>query len=449
MEESWGMQEFMGSAVEDKREAKSLSLMADRLLANPELSFSSAVGENFRKSAWRIFSKQEVDVSYGHYRQTSKRCADQDVVLVSQDTTDLNYASHVATEGLGDLGGSHVNPGLCLHTAMALSEQGTALGLVGQKLWPPQSTGRTKQVQFYPLEEKESYRWVEALQWVDQHLAKAKKVIVISDRESDFYEYMAARRSKHVELLFRAHHLNRKVHYEQEKMLLKEVVFPNTTKVEVYLPRTSKRKERNAKLQVSWGKITCPVPTYKKGEDIDLWVVVAQETHTPAGEEPRSEPPLLWYLLTTINIEDQAAALLMIDYYRKRWVIERWHMVLKSGMQIEKLQFDTFTRLSHAIAMLCIVAWQLIWLKHLAAESAQLAAEKIFEPLQIEVLEKHSGRKELSVQQALIIIAALAGFTPTKKQPFPGEKTMWRGWAIFSQLCHGYLLASQINYETG
>lgn len=450
MKESWGTQEFKDCAVEDQREAKSVAAMADRLLANPELSFSSAVGKNLRQAAWRIFSKQEVDVSYGHYKQTGKRCASHKVVLVSQDTTDFSYPSHPATEGLGNLVGGgggrkgSIHPGLALHTAMALSEEGLPLGLVGQKLWAPVTTGRERHPCHYPLEEKESYRWVEALQWIDQHLAKVEQVVVVSDRESDFYEYMIAPRGGNVDLLFRAHHLQRKVYYGQEKMQLKEVVFPDTTEVEVYLPRTKKRKERIALLQVSWGTVVCPPAISKKGKDILLWVVMAKETHPPEGQEP-----LLWYLLTTMAVESQATALLLLDYYRKRWIIERWHLVMKSGMQAEKLQFDNFIRLSHAIALLSIVAWQLLWLKQLAAQSPDIAAQQMFDPLQIEVLEKHSGKKQLTLRQSLILIAALAGFTPAKRQPLPGEKTMWRGWAIFSNICNGYKLAFPKNYETG
>lgn len=444
MEESWGRQEFMGSGVEDQREAKSLALMADRLLANPELSFSSAVGKNLRKSAWRIFSKQEVDVSYGHYRQTGKRSATHEVVLVSQDTTDLNYAGHHATEGLGNLGGIGDIPGLCLHTAMALSEQGLPLGLVGQKLWAPVVGGRQKHSRYYALEEKESYRWVEALQWASLHLAKTKQVIVISDRESDFYEYMIAPRGKNIDLLLRGRYLQRRVIYQHNKVHLGEIVFPHATTLEVYLPAHKKRKGRTARVQVSWGSIVCPAAECKQGQEVALWVVVAKESQPPAGEEP-----LVWYLLTTMAVENQATALQMVDYYRKRWIIERWHLVLKSGLQVQKLQFDTLTRLSHAIALLSIVAWQLLWLKQLAAQSPDVAVETMFDPLQVAVLDKKSGKKQVNLQQALIFIAALAGFTPSKKQPLPGEKTIWRGWFIFNNLCDGYKLAFQINYETG
>lgn len=214
MEESWGMKEFKDCGVEDGRESKSLALMADRLLEHPELAFSSAVGSGLRRAAWRIFSKEEVDVSCGHYRQTAHRCQDYDLVLVSQDTTDLSYPTHHATEGLGDLGGGRggVNLGLSLHSALAMSAAGLPLGLVGQKLWAPAATGRPEHHRHYPLEEKENYCWVEALQWVEQYLSGVKQVVMVSDRDSDFYEYFSSPRPANVDLLFRVHHLHRYVY---------------------------------------------------------------------------------------------------------------------------------------------------------------------------------------------------------------------------------------------
>lgn len=446
MEESWGTREFKNCAVEDKREAKSLARMGDQLLAHPESSFSGSVGTGLRKAAWRIFSKEEVDISCGHYQQTALRCQQHELVLVSQDTTDLSFPGHKATQGLGDLGGGGkgVNLGLSLHTAMALTPKGLPLGLVGQKLWAPVATGREKRHHNYCLEEKENYCWVEALQWVSQYLSKVEQVIVISDRDSDFYEYMKAERTENVELLLRVRHLNRNVYFEGKKQYIDAIEFSASTQIEVFVPKTKDRKERIATLKVSWGKILCPAAAQKKGEDIVLWVVKAVELACPAEEEP-----LKWVLLTTIAVEDASTALLMVDYYRMRWIIERWHYVLKQGMQVEQLQFDCFQRLSNAIALLSIVAWQLLCFKHLAAQDPELAAEEVLEPLQMEVLQKQKGVNSLTLKQALITVAALAGFVPSKKQPLPGEKTIWRGCFIFDKLCQGYKLAFQKSYRTG
>ena len=446
METSWGRKEFAGCGVEDKREAKSVAALADKLLEHPELAFSSAIQTACRKAAWRIFSKEEVDISCGHYRQTALRCQEHERVLVSHDTPDLSYPTHYASQGLGDLGGGRggVNLGLCLHSAMAMSVQGLPLGLVGQKRWAPVATGKRTHKPTAPLETKESYRWLEALAWVGQYLAKLKQVVMISDSESDFYEYMSADRPANVELLFRAHHLQRYVYYQGERMQLGSISFANAVSVPLFLPKTKKRKERMAQLQVSWGQVVCPPSWNKKGKQVVLWLVKAIEASPVPDQEP-----VEWYLLTSIAVEDQATALLMLDYYRRRWIIERWHLVLKDGLKVERLQFDCFRRLFNAIAMLSIVAWQLLWLKHLVQQSPELQAEEVFEPLQVQVLEQQTRKRKISVKIALIAIAAMAGFTPSKKQPLPGEKTIWKGWNIFSSICLGYKLAFQKSYGTG
>jgi len=446
MEESWGMREFKASAVEDKREAKSLAKMADRLLAHPASSFSGSVGTGLRKAAWRIFSKEDVDISCGHFEQTALRCRQHELVLVSQDTTDLSFPDHRRTTGLGDLGGGKggVNLGLCLHSAMALTPKGLPLGLVGQKVWAPVATGREKRHYAYKLEEKESYCWVETLQWVSKYLSGAEKVIVVSDRDSDFYEYMAAARPANVELLFRAHHLKRNVYLEGRKLHLEALPPTASTWVEVFVPKAKNREERTAQVQVSWGKIICPPAAQKKGDDIAMWVVKAREPAPASGATP-----VEWVLLTTMAVEDASTALLMVDYYRRRWIIERWHYVLKQGLQVERLQFDCFRRLSNAIALVSVVAWQLLCLKHLAAQHPDIAAAAVLEPLQIEILQKQKGVRSPTLKQALIAIAALAGFVPSKKQPLPGEKTIWKGWFIFDKMCQGYKLAQQKSYGTG
>ena len=39
----------------------------------------------------------------------------------------------------------------------------------------------------------------------------------------------------------------------------------------------------------------------------------------------------------------------LIEFYGKRWIIERFHYVLKTGLQIEKIQIDAFERLKNAL----------------------------------------------------------------------------------------------------
>jgi len=56
-------------------------------------------------------------------------------------------------------------------------------------------------------------------------------------------------------------------------------------------------------------------------------------------------------LITTLPVPDQAALVRVLEYYTRRWGIERLHFTLKSGLRIERLQFDDATSLKHALAV--------------------------------------------------------------------------------------------------
>ncbi len=51
-------------------------------------------------------------------------------------------------------------------------------------------------------------------------------------------------------------------------------------------------------------------------------------------------------------------------WYSYRWLIERYHFVLKSGCGLEKLQLETGRRIEMALATYSIVAWRLLWLTY-------------------------------------------------------------------------------------
>ncbi len=102
-------------------------------------------------------------------RGTAARCAGRDV-LVLQDTTVLRSSG-----GGGDY----------LHTVVALDgEDGTILGLVdGQFL--RRSSERRALRRAAPVEEKESFRWLQGADQAASVCAGARRITVVSDREGD------------------------------------------------------------------------------------------------------------------------------------------------------------------------------------------------------------------------------------------------------------------------
>ncbi len=133
---------------------------------------------------------------------TAELVSRQSVVLSVGDTTYLDYGSILEKrEGYGPQGSG--GNGLLLHSALAVEpDQGQPLGLLWQKLWnrehrvkPPANetpqqkkqrraeTRKAKRVR--PFEEKESYRWVEAMMTLEQTVAPSTRVIHVFDREGD------------------------------------------------------------------------------------------------------------------------------------------------------------------------------------------------------------------------------------------------------------------------
>ena len=95
-----------------------------------------------------------------------------------------------------------------------------------------------------------------------------------------------------------------------------------------------------------------------------LQFILVEELDPPPGAEQ-----IVWLLATTLAVESLPEALICIGYYALRWLIERFHYVLKSGCRIEQLYLQTPERLLRALAIYSIVAWRLLWLTYEARQS--------------------------------------------------------------------------------
>lgn len=155
---------------------------------------------------------------------TAETVAESDVVLCVGNTTFLDYGSITAKkEGYRPIGKG--GNGLILHSALAIeSEKGQSLGLLWQKLWnrepkekPPKDETSTqkkkrlssarKEARNRPFEQKESYRWVEALTTAEKLVSKHTRVVHVFDREGDITEvFDKVRQLQHTGVVVRAAH---------------------------------------------------------------------------------------------------------------------------------------------------------------------------------------------------------------------------------------------------
>ncbi len=134
-------------------------------------------------------------------------------------------------------------------------------------------------------------------------------------------------------------------------------------------------------------------------------------------------------------MNDIEVVLRVIDIYRTRWIIERFHYTLKSGCKVEELQLKERDRLEVAIAIYCVVSWFLLWLTCLGREVGEKRSQFFLDDSEWKILYKmanKSTKKPLpeeppTISEIIYMLGRIGGFLGRKSDGFPGVKNIWQG----------------------
>ncbi|MDQ2752650.1 MAG: IS4 family transposase [Bacteroidota bacterium] len=444
---NWIAEELSGVSLPDKRFTTNIISIAEHLDEHTGLSFSASCGERLRKSAWRLFSTEELNLLTTHQQRTFVRCMEEETILIAEDTTDIHYHQH-HKQGMGVLGGgkSKLAKGLNMHTALAVTASGESLGIVHQKIWAPKAGRGTIERHHFAIEDKETIKWIATLKAVNEQWGKqiSQQVVLIGDREADFFEHYAYPKEDNIKLLVRVQQRKRRVLLDVQDMNITEVLQSHMKPLgegSIKAWRRQGQPEREVPVEYSTATITLP-PTYKQKQPSQTMQLVC------VREKSESVDKMEWILLTHLPADTLEDAITICHYYACRWTIERFHYILKSGLGIEQLQINSFLRLVNALQLYALIAWHLLWLQRLVKTKGNQPAADYIEPQTIEVAEAVTCKKMRTVTDFVIATAVLGGFVPTKKQPLPGEKTLWQGLRQLHVLQKGFLAAKQ-KYGTG
>lgn len=230
------------------------------------------------------------------------------------------------------------------------------LGCLTDQVWVREASD-TKVSKAKPFEERESYKWIEALSQTQTRTPQGVEVITICDREADIYEVFVE--AKQTPFVIRASQNRRSEDtYGTLKTLVSHAPLAGEFTLEV--PACQDQPERQADLQVHFAH-TYLRPPYrpqsKQTENlprVEVYVVWVVERHPPDGI-----PPLQWLLLTNVAVSTFSEALQRIHWYTHRWHIDVYFKVLKSGTKVEQIRLETKDRLLRYIALLSVIAWRL------------------------------------------------------------------------------------------
>ena len=397
-------------------------------------------------SRWLNNPSVTVDEIAGHGAEAlSERVAGLHVLAI-QDTTELNHARHSGrVRGLGP-SGNGIDPGLFVHPVLAIDAgNGALLGLAGMQIWTRQGPA-SPDYRCPPIEEKESYRWIQGAMGAQEALGAAAMITVIGDCESDIYEEFDRIPDERTHLLTRA--CRDRALMDGGRLFDIAETWPG---FDLEVRAQPGPPARMARIALRFGEVTIKRPANcsdkNAARQLTLRLVDVKEF------APTVQEPIHWRLLTTHPITSVAQALQIVAWYRQRWHIEQLFRTSKSqGLDVESSQVEAAEALFKLAAVAMIAATKIMPLV-LARDGAVerpatdvVTADQLpmLETLQVKLEGKTAKQKnphpKFSIAWLAWIIARLGGWTGYASERPPGPTTMRRGWQRFEQMAHGWRL---------
>ena len=166
-----------------------------------------------------------------------------------------------------------------------------------------------------------------------------------------------------------------------------------------------------------------------------MFAVSAVETDPPAGAEPAAG--LLLASACEACAEDARAA---VRFYRKRWTVEEFFRILKSGLRVEERRFDRAEDLRKCLAFNAATACRVFDIARATRETPDApAVDTVPEDaprILKRVLRINGVRPKAppnpTTRESAVELGRLASFQPSKRQPLPGIQKLWSAWTIFA-----------------
>jgi len=440
-EQHWAYEEFKTMGINCGRTIK--RFIRTMITLSKKINESIAAASDCKaeaKAIYRLINNEKITeevVLNAHRNATIQQMKEsgEQIILSIQDTTTLNYTSHKKTEGLGDFGATPDSRGLIVHSALAVTTQGIAIGLLDQKIWTrdPAERGKRKEKRQKPIEEKESYKWLESMDRSQLGIPKGIRLVHVGDREADIYEFFDHAIANGQDFLVRV--VQNRMTTEACKLFDKVKNEPSAGKVIVDIPRDTRRNvpKRTTTLEIKYCPVTIlqPVNTpkeFRKNASVTLSILFVQEINPPEGLEP-----IEWYLGTSMEIANVDEAMERVNWYVHRWKIERFHYILKSGCEIEELQTRKAERLQKLILMYSIISVRILGMTYLARQKPETPCSELMEEQEWKVLYCIANKTSTvpstipTMKEVVAYLAKLGGFLGRKGDGEPGAKVIWKG----------------------
>lgn len=449
-QKKWILGETKNTKLGDKRLEKRLLKVMESLSKESSNSIPMACRSWTETiAAYRFLNHEKVKsekILSSHRESTIERIKKEKIVLIAQDTTDIDFSKRKSINGMGHLG-TEKSQGLYLHSSIAITPNKLSLGVIGSQTWSRKELGIRLARRNRSIEEKESYRWMKGYNAANEVAKCCSDTLIISiaDREGDIYEILEKQPSELNKAfwLIRSS-INRRIKKNRNSEIAKLHDFVKATdpvgKISFELPNgkifknkltqpRNPRKKRTVTQQIKISNVMLHPPS-RKNQKLSPTVVniISCEEINP----PNTEEKIEWFLITSFPVKNLNTAKAVINWYLCRWQIETFFKILKSGCTIEKLQFKNITAVTNCISLYLIIAWRILYLTMISRIHPLIKCDRIFEDDEWQslycVLKKTPPPEDPpELKEIVLMIAQLGGFLNRKSDQHPGSKALWLG----------------------
>jgi hypothetical protein len=262
----------------------------------------------------------------------------------------------------------------------------------------------------------------------------------VADRGADVYSHLVRARALGWHCLVRACQ-DRAL--EEGGYLLQQVRALAPMAQRTVRVRVGNKRPKERVLQVAWGAMQLLPPKGPAGrglppEPLPVWVIRVWDAKVE------------WVLVSTLPVEEEAAAAERIDWYSRRWTIEDYHKGLKTGCRLEASQLRTAERFGALLGFAAVVAVRLLQLRDRARQAPEAPVAE--SELSQKVLAARLQVAPEAVATNLGFwrgVAQLGGFLGRKGDGEPGWQSLWRGWQELQLLLQGVELAQALQEKCG
>lgn len=427
--------DFPGLMLGDKRRVDRFVSIINNISKQPGSSIPKYNDSWYdTKATYEFFKNEDIclsDLQKAIELYGGRKVDGLELILIAHDFCQISY-NNLQSEGLGYL--AHKDGrGIITYNSLAISEDGVPLSLLHQDVFtrPLDELGKTKRRKQIAFEDRESYYWYNGIAKVNEQLGGKIQKVHIADREADIYDLFFCAYETNTDLLIRAKH-NRKLN---DGSALWDAVAgrDEVATIELKIPDKTGSKRVGITVEVRYHDVEILRPR-DSGSQYESVCMSAIELKQVSPKLDWQEEVLHWKLLTTLPVKQLSDALQCVKWYCFRWLIERFHYVLKSGTKIEELQLEQASSLQKAIPVYSLAAMQIMQLVYQSRETPDVSCEVVLTQQQWAVLYMLTHKTNVlpdhppTLGEAVRWIGRLGGHLGRKSDGPPGLKTVWLGY---------------------